>query len=131
MKTIFVLNSENFDRIFYAFCMATTAAALDKKVLIFFSGKAIRYITKKISFKDEEVKESLLKKQHQSNSNFILFKELISSSIDLKINFSYCSMINDLVTEPIQFFDGIKIRAENLTLIFNEKDNQQNRIIFI
>ena len=134
MKTIFVLNSENFEKIYYAFCMATTAAALDKKVVIFFAGKAIKYIAKKIKFKDQNYSNNthdntILDKKF--NSNLVSFEELITSSIELKINFSYCSMIDELISEPIEFLKGIKVESENLTYIFTEKNNQKNTIIFI
>jgi len=134
MKTIFVLNSENFEKIYYAFCMATTAAALDKKVVIFFAGKAIKYIAKKIKFKDQNYSNNthdntILDKKF--NSNLVSFEELITSSIELKINFLYCSMIDELISEPIEFLKGIKVESENLTYIFTEKNNQKNTIIFI
>lgn len=134
MKTIFVLNSDNFEKIYYAFCMATTAAALDKKVVIFFAGKAIKYISKKIKFKDQNYSNNahdnaILDKK--LNSNLVSFEELITSSIELKINFSYCSMIDELISEPIEFLKGMKVESENLTYIFTEKNNQKNTIIFI
>ena len=134
MKTIFVLNSDNFEKIYYAFCMATTAAALNKKVVIFFAGKAIKYIAKKIKFRDQSYRNddhdnTIL--DNKFNSNLVSFEELITSSIELKINFSYCSMIDELISEPIEFLKGIKVKSENLTYIFTEKNNQKNTIIFI
>ena len=40
-------------------------------------------------------------------------------------------MIDELISEPIEFLKGIKVESENLTYIFTEKNNQKNTIIFI
>lgn len=115
MKIIFVINSENFDRVFYAFCMATTAAALNEKVNIFFSNSSIKFLCKKY-----------LKSQQKR----VDFFELLDSSIKLNIDFSYCSMIDKSKIDQLDFFEGIKMKRKNLTFLYCN-ENKDSKIIFI
>ena len=133
MKSIFVLHSNNFSRIFYAFCMATSAAALGKKVIIFFASDSLLFLMDEKQRNWKCLKNSQLSPVDQNILNIeaglVSFDELIESSIELEINFFYCAMLEKTL-KPRIFVNNIKIRKSSLSLIFSNEDNK-DQILFI
>ncbi len=133
MRSIFVIHSNSYERIHYAFCMANTAAALDHEVTIFFASNSIKCISD-----DESWKELIGSKKystteindHYKNNNVVSFIELINSSIELNVKFFYCSMLKNITTIPKKFIKGLKVKSASLSIIFSNKNNDA-KIIFI
>ena len=127
MKSIFVLHSNNFSRIIYAFCMATSAAALGKKVIIFFASDSLLFLMDEKQRNWKCLKNSQLSPVDQNILNIeaglVSFDELIESSIELEINFFYCAMLEKTL-KPRIFVNNIKIRKRSLSLIYSNEDNK-------
>ena len=133
MKSIFVLHSNNFSRIFYAFCMATSAAALGKKVVIFFASDSLFFLMNEKQRNWKYLKNNQLSPEDQNILNIeaglVSFDELIESSIELEINFFYCAMLEKTL-KPRIFVNNIKVRKSSLSLI-SSNENNKDQILFI
>lgn len=133
MKSIFVLHSNNFSRIFYAFCMATSAAALGKKVVIFFASDSLFFLMNEKQKNWKYLKNNQLSPEEQNIQNIeaglVSFDELIESSVELEVNFFYCAMLEKTL-KPRIFINKIKIQKGSLNLLFSNENNK-DQILFV
>lgn len=133
MKSIFVLHSNNFSRIFYAFCMATSAAALGKKVVIFFASDSLFFLMNEKQKNWKYLKNNQLSPEEQNIQNIeaglVSFDELIESSVELEVNFFYCAMLEKTL-KPRIFINKIKIQKGSLSLLFSNENNK-DQILFV
>lgn len=133
MKSIFVLHSNKFSRILYAFCMATSAAALGRKVAIFFASDSLFFIMneKKRNWKylKNESLSPVVQNKFNIQSGLVSYEELIESSIELNINFFYCSMLEKTL-KPKFFLRNIEVKKSSLAFIF-AKENNISQTLFI
>ena len=135
MKTIFVVHSYDFEKIHYMLCMANTAAALDNDVIIFFASDSVRCVFKEKNKNWYSLDTSSGLSAFDTNKSYVSqgivgFEELLQSAISLKINFYFCSMLDNFVTKNSKFIDGINISGKALSFIYGEK-NIRSKIIFI
>ena len=133
-EIIYILNSQKYSDIYYCFCMASTAAALNNKVTVFFSSSNLSiFIREEELYWDEIMIENTKSPKIQNNENILLgnvrFEELIENSKELKINFLYCSMLEKKYSIK-KFYKGLKIKPSNLGYVFSRKKNN-SKIIFI
>ena len=134
MKYLYIIQSDNFEKIHYVFCMGTTAAALSYEVTFFFSGKSINSILDDKNFNWKRLNTENNSSAENINKLFLKkglvgFEELVQSSIKLDIKFLYCSMLNSLTENPFVFLDKIKIKPINLASLYLKNNN--SKIIYI
>ncbi len=132
MRYLYIINTINFERIHYAFCMATSGAALNNKVTIFFASKSVEVLQRKNKFLNLQGNNT--KSAESINNEFYLNKvatieELIKASIDLKIKFFYCSMIKETFNQN-NLINDVCIEISNLSKIYSTK-YKTAKIIYI
>lgn len=126
LKSIFVIQTSEYERLHYALSMVTTSAALNNNVKIFFVGKAIEFFFSK--------KRMLNKSELKIESNFIKngvanLDELVQACVNLKIKCFYCSNLKFFIKKKFNFMEGINIEESNISEIFS-RNNYGNQIIF-
>tara|TARA_B100001057_G_C22161196_1_gene685656 strand:+ start:180 stop:521 length:342 start_codon:yes stop_codon:yes gene_type:complete len=113
--------------------MATSAAALGRKVIIFFASDSLFFIMneKKRNWKylKNESLSPLVQNKVNIQSGLVSFEELIESSIELNINFFYCSMLEKTL-KPKFFLKNIEVKKSSLAFIF-AKENNISQTLFI
>ena len=132
MQYLYIINTLNFEKIHYALCMATSGAALNKKITLFFAGKSIEIFLKKNKFTNLQGNDQ--KTAEEINKDFSLNKiasidGLIKASIELNIKFYFCSMNENNLKES-DLMENIYIKKTNLSEIYSDK-YQHAKIIYV
>tara|TARA_B100000131_G_C17908313_1_gene529297 strand:+ start:327 stop:698 length:372 start_codon:yes stop_codon:yes gene_type:complete len=119
-KLIIILNSNDEEKINYAFSISATASAIEREVELFFSGRTVNNLLNNEYLKTKNI----ITKFMFSNTN-----ELLIANIELQTTFSICSgALNENNIDKNNLRKDINWKITGLTEILASHNTQ---IIFI
>ena len=124
-KVLIIAFSDDIYKFHYALTMASTLSAIEKKVSIFISGYACKYIRKDwMENSSNKMTNKFLEKKMSS------LKELFTYCKDLNVNIYYCdTALNFLDIDKSNLIDTIQLEPSGMYTIFNE--HKKDEMIFI
>jgi len=118
-----ILHSGDYDRIHYAFVIATTAAAIGRPVTLLFTNSAVRALTV-----DWEVKMD----RAFSKTGVAKLSEMINSCVDLAVSFKVCQL--GLISETLSIEDlrsDVHVELDGITSFLIEAEDEKAQILFV
>lgn len=136
-----IVFSGDFDRVHYAFAMASAAAATDRAVTMFFSGEALRFFLANESdgtpgwanlAPAENGKTAVERDDELGGEGIATIEELSSACVELGVVFYRCDMgVKAAKLDPTTFRSDIVTRSGGLVSFLAEAEKEDSQIVFI
>ncbi len=124
-KILIIGFSDDIYKFHYALTMASTLSAIEKKVSIFFSGYACKYLQKDWrEYTSNNISNKFREKKMPS------LEELFKYCNDLNVNLYFCeTALSFLDIKKIDLINYIKVKPIGMYTILN--DHKKDELIFI
>jgi len=136
-----IVFSGDFDRVHYAFAMASAAAATDRSVTMFFSGEALHFFLPEagdgtpgwVALAPTENGKTAIERDNELSSGGIgTIEELAIACVELNVAFFRCDMgVKASKLDTTTFRSDIPTRSGGLVSFLAEAEKEDSQIIFI
>jgi peroxiredoxin family protein len=136
-----IVFSGDFDRVHYAFAMASAAAATDRPVTMFFSGGALRFFLPKANDSTpgwgalapaENGKTAIERDNDLSKDGIGTIEELAMACVELDVAFVRCDMgVKANKLDATTFRPDIPTRSGGLVSFLAEAEKEDSQIVFL
>ena len=136
-----IVFSGDFDRVHYALAMASAAAATDRPVTLFFSGRSLHLFLAHTSdgkpgwaaLNYTEIGKSPSERNEElKNSGIGTIEELALACVDLNVSFYRCDMGAKATNlDTSMFRKDIPIQSGGLVSFLSEAEKEGSQIVFI
>ncbi len=136
-----IVFSGNFDRVHYALAMASAAAAIDRPVTLFFSGRALHLFLAHANdgkpgwaaLNSTEIGKSPIERNEElKNCGIGTIEELALACVDLNVSFYRCDMgMKATKLDTSMFRKDIPTQSEGLVNFLSEAERESSQVVFI
>ena len=136
-----ILFSGDFDRVHYAFAMASAAAATDRPVTMFFTGRALHFLLPKTdngtpgwtALAPAENGKTAIDRDNELGSDGIgTIEELAMACVELGVAFFRCDMgVKANKLDATKFRSDIPTQSGGLVSFLAEAEKEDSQIVFI
>ena len=136
-----IVFSGDFDRVHYALAMASAAAAMDRPVTLFFSGRALHFFLADAvdgtpgwaALNSGEISKTTIERNEElKNDGIGTIEELALAGINLDVSFFWCDMgVKATNLAANMFRTDIPTRGGGLVSFLSEAEKEDSQVVFI
>ena len=136
-----IVFSGDFDRVHYALAMASAAAATDRPVTLFFSGRALHLFLAHANdgtpgwaaLNSNEIGKSPIERNEElKNDGIGTIEELALACVNLEVSFYRCEMgVKATKLDPAMFRTDIPTQSGGLVGFLSEAEKEASQVVFI
>jgi peroxiredoxin family protein len=136
-----IIFSGDFDRVHYAFAMASAAAATDRPVTMFFSGRALRFFLAEAAdgtpgwaalAPAENGKTAIERDTELCSDGIGTIEELAMACVELNVAFFRCDMgVKASKLDATTFRSDLPTRSGGLVSFLAEAEKEDSQVVFI